>query len=151
MTFFNNWNMGKTIAVVVTLFMATTVYFVLQAMKIDVELVSSDYYQREIEYDKQIARQLNAQKAGYYVRHDIENNQIYLQFPADLVNEEVRGNIHFYAPSTVHHDFNVAINLDSNNRQSFDLDRLQYAGFWRVKILWSDQNKEYYNEVQVKL
>ena len=129
------------------LFMATTLGIVAFSFSQRVDLVSRDYYQREIDHQRQIDRveRTGALPGGIVWSMGWEGERVFFQFPQDQVEGKVEGIMHLYRPSNASLDRTLVIKLDANGRQSLAADELD-SGLWRIKISWSLGAEEYYSE-----
>ena len=134
------------------LFISTTLGFVAFSFSQRVDLVSPDYYQREIEHQRQIDKAARTATLPEGVGWKLvrEGDWIVFSFPREQVKEEVRGVIHLYRPSDARLDREWPIELDPEGRQRLPLAELA-AGFWRVKIDWRMGGEEYYSELAIKV
>jgi hypothetical protein len=129
------------------LFISVMLGFVVFSFSQQVDLVSRDYYQREIEHQRQIDRVARTRSLPEDVAWELsqEVDQAVFAFPQDQVEEEVRGRIHLYRPADASLDRKWEIALDRQGRQRVPLASLE-PGRWRVKIDWRLGGEEYYSE-----
>jgi hypothetical protein len=144
------WAWG--ILTVAVAFSGLTLGFVAFAFSQRVDLVSRDYYRREIEHQRQIERAARAMslsdRMAWSVRR--EGTQLVFQFPQSQARETVKGTFHFYRPSDAGLDRELAIALDENGQQRLASDLFE-PGRWRVKIDWSLGPEEYYSEISLNV
>lgn len=112
-----------------------------------VDLVSRDYYQQEIEHQRQIDRVTRTGNLPEGIAWELtqEGNQAMFSFPQEQVKEPMRGSIHLYRPADASLDQKWEIALDRQGRQRVPLASLA-PGRWRVKIDWRLGEEEYYSE-----
>ena len=134
------------------LFGAFIITLVVVCVREDFYLVSSDYYQQELDYETQIIQAKNAQalvtQPELIYLADIR--QLELNFPTELSRSLVEGEVFFYRPSNANQDFKTKLALDPNGRQKVDLTSRE-KGLWTVKLSWKDRQKEYYLERKIYL
>jgi nitrogen fixation protein FixH len=107
-----------------------------------IDLVRDDYYQTEMAYQEQIDRETNAsQKSPIDMGYQADKNQFAIVLPATLR----KGDIHFYRPSDRKLDFNVPLEAAHPGTQVVPTAKLA-RGFWRVKLTWSDGQRDYFTE-----
>ncbi len=140
-----NW--GNKIVVAFFLFTSMVVTMVIIAMHHNVGLVAKDYYKEEINYQKQIDRITNYNLLAEKPKFRVLKGQRILEvkFPAELIAKKFDGKFIFYRPSSEVMDKEIAIQTDPFGIQRIDLAEFQ-AGRWRIKLSWSENNKEYFNE-----
>lgn len=117
----------------------------------DVELVTADYYQQEIEYEQQMERLKRTHSLGDQVRVVSEpgTKHLRLQIPATHVSTELEGKIQFYYPANGNEDRHFPLEVSSEGVQEFDLSTLE-RGFWRMKVRWTNAKEEYHYEQELQ-
>lgn len=111
----------------------------------DVELVATDYYQREIEYETQMERIRRAQSLGDEVNVRYQEETLILSLPKPTDADELSGEIQFYCPANASLDRHFPLDLDSQGRQHFS-DLQLVPGLWRMKVTWKALEEEYHFE-----
>jgi len=127
------------------LFMAFILVLVVKTYYVNTELVSQDYYQQELDYQGKIDKMAQSKIDSSQVSWQLENNQVVLTFPKNVVSENVTGKIEFYRPSDSSKDIVIPVQLDGNQSQSLNR-KLFVTGLYKVKVDWATQGKEYYTE-----
>lgn len=132
-------------------FMSYIIFFVTQAMRSEVNLVSKDYYQQELVYQDHIdvMNRTAAQKQEVTVAAPAGTGQVILNI-AGGTKEKVTGTISFFRPSDGTQDFEVPVNLNESGNQLLNTGKLS-KGLWRVKIDYSRGGQQYYSETQLTL
>lgn len=112
------------------------------------ELVTDDYYAKELAFQEQIDKIGNAQDAKAQIGW--RQNSIEYQFSMTglLDYTQLNGNIVFFRPSSRELDTQYPLNLDSNGVQSIPLELLQ-SGRYQIQVSWSDGVKDYYLEKNI--
>jgi nitrogen fixation protein FixH len=77
-----NW--GKGIVIGMVLFMSFIITLVIIMMSNDTDLVSEDYYQKELAYNEQYNAQQNYMNAGESIELNIIKDTFFLSFPSKL-------------------------------------------------------------------
>jgi len=127
-------------------------YMVYQAMQTDVDLVSADYYEKEIAYQQHI----DQVKATQGLSEQVLINQastaqtISLVFPQSLTPAKVQGTIHFFRPSAAKLDFEIPLQLNSDRQQHISTTELA-KGLWRVQINWQVAGQSYFNQKDITI
>jgi nitrogen fixation protein FixH len=111
-----------------------------------VDLIGSDYYQKEIAYQEQINRIQNTKTLvnAKAMNYSPETQTIKILLPT----KATKGEVTFFRPSDKHLDFSVPITSKSNSMITLSTASLD-KGFWRVQATWSDGTKEYYLEQEL--
>ena len=141
-----NWGTG--IAIFLAIYMAGIIGMVIFSFQKEVNLVTEDYYQKELEYEDQIQRMNNANKLKNQPTLELSRaaEAILLTFPLSLTPGE--GTVLFYRPSDFTKDKKYKLKLDQENKQIFDFADMA-TGLWKVKLLWEEGEKSYYKEFVV--
>ncbi|MEJ8804478.1 FixH family protein [Pontibacter sp. H249] len=140
------------IVVCMVLFMAYIAMFVYKAMKLDVDLVSKDYYQQEIQYQDRIESVKRTQALGdVMLDYSAENKSILLQMPATYKDKNLSGTITFFRPSDDKMDKEIPLQLGRDHSQLVETSDLG-SGLWKVRVNFTDGEDTYYTEktIQVK-
>lgn len=135
-----------TIGIIYGIFVLLLIGFVIFSTFNSVDLVTSDYYRQEIAYQSQIDRLQRSRPLAWH--YDREKALLLLQFPDTLRHQNIAGKVHFYRPSDARQDRFELIRTDSDNRQIISTSNI-HPGFWRVRITWQYNNREYYDEIAV--
>ncbi|GAA4406872.1 hypothetical protein GCM10023187_26850 [Nibrella viscosa] len=139
-----NW--GKTIILTFILFAGFIGGMVTLMSRQRIDLVRDDYYQDEIQYQRQIERVSNTArlKTPVTMVYQPEQQQVAFVLPDTMR----KGEITFYRPSDRRQDFRVPIRPTRTSRQVVSTAFLQ-KGRWRVQLNWTDGRSEYYAEQEV--
>jgi hypothetical protein len=116
-----------------------------KAMRQDIDLVSKDYYEQEIQYQDQIGRMKNAGEAESQLIFDYVATEklAKITFP---VKHFTTAKLMFYRPSDAKKDFQMHLKANGKS-SSFNIPLSQLSnGLWKAKILWTDGKKEFYKE-----
>lgn len=114
-----------------------------------INLVSKDYYPKEIEYQGQINKIKNTKELKEQVQVLQENGHLKIQFPEQM-HSQVKGEIIFYRPADSESDLKVEIAVNENGLQILSTDQL-LQGMYTIKIDWGYSNKSYYMEKSIYL
>ncbi|HWQ34696.1 MAG TPA: FixH family protein [Blastocatellia bacterium] len=142
------WGWG--IAIVYGLFALGTLGVVAFTMTQKIELVSPDYYAKEVAYERQIERIRQADAIEQQVACELSRDGRIIEVRLPAAMSDARGTVTFYRPSSSAMDREVPLAPDASGVQRIPTDRLA-AGFWRVRLLWKSQGREYYREFTLQL
>jgi len=134
-----NW--GKGIVLTFVIFVGVIATLVTISMKQDVSLVSKDYYVEELAYQDQIDRinNKNSMEKKPEIKKTGEVIVLQLNVP------ESDGSVHFFRPSNARFDKKYKLAINESGTQVFKASDFE-KGFWKVKINWQKDGKEYYSE-----
>lgn len=120
--------------------------FAIWSAFLDFDLVSEDYYQKGVEYQRQIERRERASENNLRVIwNQTAQGSITFKFPISSDSAAARGKLTFFRPSDAALDKIVNINPDSAGLQEISIRRLS-KGYWKIKIFWSLNSHELYQE-----
>lgn len=141
-----NW--GKWIIVSFILFAAFIGVLVTVCMREDISLVSKNYYQDELAYEKQIQRINNTYQLKEKPTVIIDKHTLKIRF--NQFSNMEHGLIKLFRPSDSKFDKQFVLQSTNSNEQQFDLAALP-KGMYRAKMQWSMKNKDYYFEKVINL
>lgn len=125
-------------------FISFIMYFVIRMNtedRADHELVTEDYYEQELAYQKEIDAKKNAAelKAKLVIAKSEEG--LIVNFPENFNPKKITGKVSLYRPSDRHLDFNFPISL-SNTHLHIPDNRL-IDGRWDIAIKWQHEGKTF--------
>ena len=137
------------IALVYGLFATGMIGIVIFAVRHPSDLVSRDYYQKEIRYQQQIDSEKRAQKDvdAPTVAVDKTARTCVVHFPG---NPPANGSLTLYRPSDAALDRTVPLALDGKQSQTLNLADAA-SGLWRLRIEWTRSNETYASEEAIVL
>ncbi len=144
-----NW--GKKIAIVYLSFVGFMGFLVWKCLQQDdIHLVSKDYYQKEIAYQKDIDQMNNSNQLTKQLKFEYisKNRIVKLVFPKESIGST--GNINFYRPADARKDFAVKLEIANAESQFIPVANLD-RGLWAIKVLWNKDGKGYYKEEKITL
>lgn len=137
-----NWGTGIVLAFVC--FISFIMYFVIRMStdkNYEHDLVTEDYYKQELEFQKEINQEKNAQTLVENLSWEKTNTGIVLKFPTNLKVSNITGKVFLYRPSNKILDFNIPISL-SNNTFLVPKSKL-LDGRWNITVKWNYNNISY--------
>lgn len=126
--------------------------FVRMAMRSDVDLVSKDYYQKEIAYQQHMntVAQTKENNAEIQITLAEAAGQLVIAFPEFYAGQKVTGTVKFFRPSNAKLDFELPLNLNEARQQFIPVDKLE-KGHWKVQISNEVNGKSYFSEQIITL
>jgi hypothetical protein len=112
------------------------------------EMVTEDYYNKELGYGSVLAKKKNADTMRIPVQIIQEDKDVKIIFPAYAKN--IKGKIILYKPNNSKLDNELTIELDSLNEQIIDKKYL-IPGRWDVKLDWKDNKIPYFTEKKITI
>ncbi len=142
---FSFWPHGITL--IFLLFVAVQLTILYISGTVNNDLVTDNYYEKELAYQQQIDRMKRGQMAEHKILFKKNlPGRLLLQFPVKA--KELSGTILFFRPDDRKKDFKLALKTDENARQIIYLKHLQ-KGNWKVKVFWNDSLQDYFEETSL--
>jgi nitrogen fixation protein FixH len=136
---------GTGLAVAFGVFAIGILIMVRISMNREIDLVSDDYYQREIHHQDQIDIQKRSNSLPEQPGIGVTSASVIVKLPKTFSPDSTTGVLTFYRPADRHKDFVVSLKLDSANTQFVPTTSLQ-KGLWRLKLHWTHHFQDYYHE-----
>jgi hypothetical protein len=143
-----NWGTGIVIAF--ALFMSFILYFVFKVQsdsKYDNELVTEDYYKKEIRVQGDIQKVQNANDMKVKVVIANTEKGIQIAFPKDFDFKNIKGKVSLYRPSNQKLDFEIPISLSSPDLLIPKKNLV--GGLWDISVEWNYEGKTYLNKEEI--
>ena len=132
-----NWGWG--IAIFLTGFISFILFFLFQALSFDGDLVSENYYDKELRHQETIDAQMNFRKLNEEVKILVLDEFVRIDLPK-LKNYQ--GELLVYRPSSAKLDRKYPIEGDKIHIPKEDLEK----GNYQLKISWESDGKSFYTE-----
>lgn len=137
-----NW--GTAIVLGFVGFISFILYFVIRMntdKSFEHDLVTEDYYKKELAFQKEINAEENAKTLQKNIVVEKTNKGLLIFFPDDKNYQEISGTVSLYRPSNKKLDFEIPISL--SNSQLVIKDENLLEGRWNITIDWKHQNVSY--------
>lgn len=141
-----NW--GYRVAVLYVGFALLIGFLVVRSLNEEIDLVTPDYYERELQYDSQKAATERNLALSNPAAIWCDANGIRLELPAGFDPSEISGTIQLFRPSDKNYDFTVGIDSKQGLIQKVVREKL-VPGMYRVKAEFVYQSESYFLEKQV--
>lgn len=136
-------NFGKGIFIAFILFASFMATLVIVCVKQDVNLVSANYYQEELKHQSKIDKIENATKLT--IQPTISFQQGEMSVVYDQFDEMKKGKLILTRPSDPQLDLTFDLKKTEATLQKFTLPKWE-QGLYRVSIVWTMDDKEFYVE-----
>ena len=137
-----NWGTGIVIAIIAFIgFILFLVTLMLSDENLDHELVTDDYYKKELVYQKEIDAEKNAQALTENITVSKTDEGILIVFPKNFDYSKIEGKVNLYRPSNKNLDFETPINLSSH--QLLIPKNNLVEGRWDVSVNWKYDGVSY--------
>jgi len=137
-----SWGTGIVLAFIG--FMGFIMFFVIKAntdKKYDHDLVTEDYYIKELDFQNDIDKQNNAKTLSENISWTKTDKGLVIIFPEQLLTNNISGKVFLYRPSNKQLDFELPISLSDHNLLIPDKRLLD--GRWNIKVDWQYNGKSY--------
>jgi hypothetical protein len=135
---------GTGILITIILFMVASISMAVFFMSQEVHLVTDNYYEKELEYQKQIDIEKQTKELDENIEIKFNGAAVTILLPELYSDKKINGEIYFYRPSDPHKDFKLPLQL-SEKKQIVPVKGFT-KGFWRIKLLWEMDGEKYYFE-----
>jgi len=143
MKFKISWPAGIVIALVsFMIFILSFLYKAVFIPKYGHNLVSEDYYKDELNYQQEIDKLNNAAELKQNIILKKVDLGLLISFPSEFEASKIKGTIAFQRLSNDKIDFQLPIDLDTNDLLIPDGKLVD--GRWNVKIEWTVNNNKTY-------
>lgn len=143
-----NW--GNKLIVVFIAFASLMSYMVYRCVQTPVDLVTKEYYRDELAYQDVIDGTKNANTLTTKIFVQQDSAGLALQFPVEMKNRVIKGNLLFYCVADSRRDRKVVLQLDEFGRQRIDIKSF-FPGNYSLKASWESNGKNYYSEEPITI
>ena len=140
-----NW--GKKIVLVYIVFVSGILFMVFKSSNQKTDLVTSDYYAKELKYQDKIDEMNRVVALSAPVEYAIKDNEIIIQFPKDFAGKQLTGEAVLYCPSDENKD--VKNNFSVLDEPLKIIIPLKNKGLHELQISWKDGSVTYYFEKKI--
>lgn len=130
------------------LFVAFISNLVYKSSQVNIELVSENYYEKEIKYQEQIEREKNSLGLEKDIHFIVNRSFLEIVLPENFAPEGISGNIQLFKPDDANLDLSLELRTDPSGRQIINTQALK-RGWWEIKINWSYRNTDYYKSEKI--
>ncbi len=137
-----NWGVGIVIGFII--FMSFILFMVVKMMtndNLNHDLVTEDYYKKELVFQEEIDAETNAQLLEENIAIIRDENVLVIVFPSQFTLSKIEGKVSFYRPSNKKLDFEIPIVLSSNK---LIIPKKQLVdGRWNISVIWEYEGVKY--------
>jgi hypothetical protein len=140
-----NW--GHKIILVYIVFVAGMLFLAFKSSKQNIELVTEDYYGKELVYQQKIDESKRTAALSAPVEIKFINHEVLINFPKDFAAKKIVGQADLYCPSDEKKDMNQKFSV-TDSPVSIAVP-VTYHGLHYVKINWTVEGVNYYYEYKI--
>lgn len=138
------WNWGTGIILAILSFISFILYFVITMStnkNYSHDLVTDDYYAKEMMYQNEIDAETNSQNLVEKIDSKKVFNGWQITFPKEFEPTKTKGRIAFYRPSNQQLDFEIPLAF-VDTKMHIPHKRF-VGGRWNITIQWTYEGKSY--------
>lgn len=143
-----NW--GWRIAILYLGFVAFIMYLVVGTMKEKTDLVTPDYYAKELAYQDQIDKKHRTQQLAEQLDWKVNQHNVELKFPSQFLRSKVSATVTFYRANDSSKDVTKDVSPDSAGVCIVNAQEL-IPGVYTMKIDWQADSNTFYNESTIRI
>jgi|LakMenEpi03Oct11_1017367.scaffolds.fasta_scaffold07218_2 hypothetical protein len=140
-----NW--GYKIIAVYVLFVAGIVFLVIKSSMENTDLVTSDYYEKELKYQQTIEQQKRASQLSSDVKINVKDHTLEIVLPEEMNRQEVKADVLLYCASDKRKD--IHRQLDTKNAILYLPIQADTKGSFDVKLNWTANGNSFYSETKL--
>lgn len=141
---------GWRIALLYLSFVAFMAFLVYKTTTVKDDLVTKDYYARELKFQEQIDKQTRANLLNEPLQWSVKGNAVELKFPKDVIGKNIRAEVLFYKPNNAQQDVTLSCIPSPEGICMIGSGKLG-KGAYQMQIEWSADGVTYYNEGTVNI
>ncbi|MBE0642464.1 MAG: FixH family protein [Bacteroidetes bacterium] len=147
---YHPWAVGTTI--VIAVFLVATITLVVIISQQDYDLVTQNYYEKDLGYQKEIDTRQRTGALDEKPRLELDRTAkvCNVSFPSRADYSGISGEVVFYRISDANRDLRHPLSLTPEGRQYISVSGLQ-PGQWIAKLRWTEGGQEYYIEERIYL
>ncbi len=142
-----NW--GYKILFVYLIFIVGMLYLVVKSSSQKMDLVTSDYYAKELKYQDKIDEISRTNALSEPVKYEIGFNKLLVFFPKDFAGKKISGTAEIYFPADEKKDSRLNFNMQ-DSIQSISIPTIN-RGFHELHLSWKVEGINYYYEKKIIL
>ncbi len=137
-----NW--GYKILIVYIVFVFGIIFLVFKSSSQKVDLVTTDYYDKELVYQQKIDAMKNTNQLSDTIKYEINHSGLTIVFPKDFTGKMIAGNALLYCPSDENKDVtqNFSIKDSPVLLPVNTIDKREYE----LQLTWQSNGTSYYFE-----
>ena len=140
-----NW--GYKIFIVYGIFVAGILCLVFKSSSQKMDLVTTDYYAKELKYQEKIDEKKRTSALSEDIRYEIKENYIALYFPKDFAGKKITGKAELYCPADEDRDIKQDFSIQ-DTAAVLNISKLN-KGQNELHISWQVDGVNYYFEKKI--
>lgn len=141
---------GTKIALLYSGFVVMILALVITTFTRKVELVTEDYYQQEVGFQKHLDAARAANALHDPLRITANEQTLTIQFPERFASQTLNGKVLFYAPTLAAADRNFPLTDISGGQWTVSREKLASVPY-EVQVNWTAGETEYFQKIKLNL
>lgn len=133
---------GYKIAALYIGFVMMVLFMVFLASKQNIELVTPDYYAKELMFQQEIDAMNNAASLSADIQVNIADKKVILIFPSEFKNTNVKGEAVMFRPSDSSLDVSFPLQLNEEGKMILHSEKFK-TGLYKLTVNWTVDGKNY--------
>ncbi len=140
-----NW--GTKILFVYIAFIVGIVFMVFKSSTQKTDLVTTDYYEKELKYQDKIDEMKRVSDLSAPVTYELKVNTLIIEFPKDFTGKQLTGEAVLYCPSDENKDIKKTFSvLDEKLQVEIPASN---SGLYQLQLSWKVEGVTYYFEKKI--
>ena len=140
--FIMNW--GYKILLVYIIFITGIMFLVFKSSSQKMDLVTTDYYAKELKYQQKIDAMKNVHQLSDTVKYEMNEGKLTIVFPKDFAGKKITGDVLLYCPSD--EDKDVTQNFSVQDLSVIIPVHVYNKGLYELQLSWQANETSYYFE-----
>jgi nitrogen fixation protein FixH len=130
--------------------MGGILYLVYRSGQQRIDLVSKNYYEQELKFEKQIEKERKSLQLdeGLKINYEPSKNIVTVHYPATKSKSQLKGTVTFYKPDNAALDYTKPVDPGENNIQKIETSSMA-PGLWKVQVNWDADSVSFYKEEKI--
>lgn len=135
-----NWGAGILALIIVFFIIMGVMAYIAFNQRVD--LVTKNYYEKELKYSDDIAKKQNEVDLKNAVQIEQLPGKLVIAFPIEEVGKNITGDVSFYRAADSRDDKQFHIQTDSTGKFQIPLTRVK-KGLWTIIVNWNANGRDY--------
>jgi hypothetical protein len=138
---------GYKILIFYSAFVIGMLYMVFKSSSQKMDLVTTDYYAKELVYQEKIDEINRANALTEEIRYTVDDNVMTVTLPKDFTGKQVSGTVDLYCPSDAKKDL---VQKFTGNAMQIKLPITKSTkGMYELQVTWQADNLKYYYKKKI--
>lgn len=144
-----HWGHGIIVALLVFMLFILGMVFFFPIGKQGAEMISDNYYEDELQFQKVIDAKNNADRLTEKPEIAVAQNGIKISFPKDFNNSNSQYHFYLYRTDDRNLDVKKDFSLDTHNEFQIPASLLR-KGSYTLKLMWTQQKENYQRDFVIE-